>query len=767
MARPLEAPPSDRAPWWAGLLIVVAVALAYANSLSAPFVFDDLPSITENPTIRQLSAAMFSPPHGTGLTVDGRPVLNVSLALNYAVSGTSVRGYHLTNVAIHALAALTLFALVRLTLRRPAAGPTLAPFATEVALASALLWALHPLQTESVTYVVQRTESLMGLFCLFTLYAFARGWFTAAVVACALGMGTKEVMVSAPLLVLLYDRTFLSGSFRAAWARHRRVYVALAATWLLLALLVAGTGLRGGTIGSAAGVTPWDYALCQSRAIIRYLGLSLWPHPLIFDYGSDFVTFPQALPFALLDLALLAGTAWALVRRPALGFLGAWFFLLLAPTSSVLGGTRQMLAEHRVYLSLAAVVVLAVLGLRHALARRAWLLWAPLAALLGLLTVQRNTDYRSVLALYADTVAKRPQNAHAHNNLGQALLLAGRYAEAVASFQTALPLAPNRTLAHNYLAGALARLGRTAESVEHARSALQFNPNYAEARFNLGTGLLRLGQLPAAIAELETALRLQPDYAEAACNLGTALLQAGRPAEAVPRYETALRLKPDYAEAHYSLALARHQLGQFAPALEHYAIALQLRPDYPEAHNNFGVALRRVQRSAEALDHFRSAVRTRPDYAEALANLGSALLEANRLPEALPPLQAAVRLAPDNIPARFDLGTAFAASGRAAEAIPHFEAAVRAFPDNAEYRNNLGGALLEGSTRIDDAITHFTAALRLKPDSPETHCNLALALADRGDRAAALRHFAEALRLKPDYTFARDEMAKLRAAPRP
>ncbi len=773
MAPPVDAPPAERAPWWLGLVVVAAVCLAYANSLSAPFVFDDLPSVTENPTIRQLSWAMFSPPPGTGLTVDGRPVLNVSLALNYAVSGASVRGYHVTNVAIHALAALTLFGLVRRTLLRLRSGQTLAPHATELALATALLWALHPLQTESVTYVVQRTESLMGLFYLLTLYAFvrgctaapARGWFTVAVIACTLGMATKEVMVSAPLIVLLYDRTFVAGSFRAAWQQRRGLYLALAATWLLLAYLVVGTGLRGGTIGAAAGVTPWDYALSQSRAILHYLWLTLWPRALVFDYGSDFVTFAQALPFALLDLALLGGTAWALVRRPALGFLGAWFFAILAPTSSILGGTRQMLAEHRIYLSLAAVAVLVAVVLRLALGRRNRLAWSALAVLLGLLTVRRNEDYRSVLALYQDTVAKRPQNAYAHNNLGQALLLAGRYAEAVASFQTALPLSPNRTLAHNYLAGALARLGRTAESVEHARAALTFNPTYAEARFNLGTGLLRLGQFPAAVAELETALRLQPDYAEAACNLGTALLQTGRAADAIPRYETALRFKPDYAEAHYSLALARHQLGQWPAALASYTTALQLRPDYPEAHNNFGVALRRVQRTAEALDHFRAAVRARPDYAEAFANLGNALLESNRLPEAIPPLQTALRLAPSNIAAHFDLGNALATSGRAPEAIPHFEAAVRAFPDNPEYRNNLGGALLEGSTRLDDAITHFTAALRLKPSSPETHCNLGLALADRGQRADAIRHLEEALRLRPDYPFARAELVKLRAAP--
>jgi protein O-mannosyl-transferase len=365
-----EKPPSPVAPlkpsrgidWqviWALGAIVAAVFAAYASSVSAPFVFDDQLSIVENPTIRQLSLAALVPPSGQGLTVEGRPLLNLSLALNYAISGLNAWSYHLLNVAIHLLAALTLFGLVRRTL-----AALNAPASTLISLSAALLWTLHPLQTESVTYLVQRTESLMGLFYLLTLYCFARGattgnktpWFALSVVACALGMATKEVMVSAPLIVLLFDRTFIAGSFRDAWARRSRVHLALAATWLLLAVLVIGAGNRGGTIGTSAGVTWWQYAMCQARAIIHYLQLAVWPSPLIFDYGSDFVTFGEFAPFALLDLALLGLTAWALWRRPVFGFLGAWFFVILAPTTSVVGGTRQMLAEHRMYLSLAALV---------------------------------------------------------------------------------------------------------------------------------------------------------------------------------------------------------------------------------------------------------------------------------------------------------------------------------------------------------------------------------------------------------------------------
>jgi tetratricopeptide (TPR) repeat protein len=753
-----------------GLLVVIV----YANTLKVPFLFDDQGSIAENTTIQKFSLAIFSPPHG-GVTVEGRPLLNVSLALNYLWGGLDPRGYHATNIAIHLAAALIFFGLVRRTLKKVVSRFAIADQATEIAAAAALLWALHPLQTESVTYVVQRTESLMGLLYLLTLYGFVRGcdaeksrrWFTVSVVACTLGMATKEVMVSAPLMVLLYDRTFVAGSFREAWRRRRGWYLWLAASWIVLAYLVASTGLRGGTIGASAGVTWWQYAMSQSRAIVCYLGLALWPRPLIFDYGSDFVTFGEIFPYAVLDLVLLGGTAVALWRRPALGFLGAWFFLILAPTSSVVGGTRQMLAEHRMYLSLGTVAVMAAVGLHLWLGRRAWVAWSALVILLGVATVRRNEDYRSELSIYADTVAKRPGNGYARNNLGKALISAGRYTEAVEEFSAALRLSPPRTLAmaHNYLASALAKAGRLEEALKEAEIAVKLNPNYVEARYNYGNGFMRLRQPRAAIAQFEAALKLRPNYPEAQANLGVALAQAGRSAEAIGSYEEALRLNPNSSEAHYNLASAQQQLKQFTAAIENYEAALRLRPDYPEAHNNLGLILMELQRLPAAMEHYRAALKAKPDYPEALYNMGSALSQLNQWPQAVVQFEAAIRLNPNNTQAHLGLGNAFCATGRAAQAISHYEIAVRAFPNNLDLQNNLGSALVE-SGRPADAIAHFTAALRLKPDSAETHCNLAVALADQGDRAEAIRHLEEALRLKPDYAYARDLLAQLGGAPR-
>ncbi|MFI5357299.1 MAG: hypothetical protein ACHQ4G_08190, partial [Opitutales bacterium] len=250
----------------AALLIVSGVVLAYANSLSAPFVFDDLTGVVKNPSIRHLwppSEVLFGSREATG--AGGRPLVNLSLALNYALGGLDVRGYHGFNLLVHALAGLTLFGLIRRTLLRPVLAARFGAAALPLALSAALLWALHPLVTESVTCVIQRTESLSSLFYLLTLYAFARSadaaaprrWLRLSVTACLAGMATKEIVVTAPLIVLCYDRTFVGGTFREAWRQRRRYYCALGATWVLLVLLVLGNGGRGGVVGFGLGMSAW------------------------------------------------------------------------------------------------------------------------------------------------------------------------------------------------------------------------------------------------------------------------------------------------------------------------------------------------------------------------------------------------------------------------------------------------------------------------------------------------------------------------------
>jgi tetratricopeptide (TPR) repeat protein len=570
--------------------IALAAVAAYANTFGNALVFPHVADIADNPTIRHLGrlGQVLRPPTAGGLTVGGRPVLNLSLAINYALGGTAVWGYHAGNLLIHIAAALTLFGLVRRTVRGTQA--------TLVAFGVAFLWALHPLQTEAVTYIVERAESLMGLFYLFTLYAFVRWaqpgessppakiWPVLAVTSCFLGMGTKEVMVSAPVIVFLYDRTFLSGSFRTAWQTHRRLYAALASSWLVVGALALSTAKRGGTAGFGTGV-PWSaYAQTQFEAVTHYLRLAFWPRPLIFDYGAQWVRSPgEVLPSAFLVAALLALTLVGLRRRPVLGFLGVSFFAILAPTSLV-PVVVQTMAERRMYLALIPLIIVAVAVLRGALARQgasrlALPIFLALGLALGVATAARNRDYRDNVTLWGLTAAQRPDSPRAHYYFGIGLDEAGRPAAAAAEFRTALRLDPTYAEAHNRLGIEEVGAGRVPEAIAQYQEAIRDEPDFPDAHYNLGTAWAQSGRLPEAIAELREALALKPAFPDAEMNLGLALAQSDQIAEAISHYEAALRLKPDYAAAETNLGSALAVGGKLPEAIAHLQRAIRLQPD--------------------------------------------------------------------------------------------------------------------------------------------------------------------------------------------
>ncbi len=618
-----------RASLVAAAIIVLAIALAFANGFVGPFVFDDKPSIPENPTIRHLAdiAQVFSPPPTGGITVEGRPLLNASFAVSYALSGTNPWAYHLLNVLIHAGAALLLWGIIRRTLLLPIFGERFKESAAAVAFFTALLWAVHPLQTESVTYIVQRAESQASLLYLFTLYGFIRGteepgsrWLGLSVLSCLLGMASKELVVTAPFVVLLFDRTLVSGTFSAALKRRAGYYAGLFATLGLLLVLVAGTGWnRSGTIGVDVGVTPLRYALSQFRAIATYLKLAFWPNPLVFDYGVVWAHGAgDVLPYLVLVGSLGILTVIGLVRREAWGLAGLVFFAVLAPSSSLIPGNRQSIAEHRMYLPLAAVLVVFVSGVIRLLGRRAGLVLSLIALLLAVLTVRRNVDYRSIDALYKDTVEKAPLNQWAWNNYGDVLFKEGRTDEAVTYFQHSLAL----------------------------------DKNFPDALYNLGSAELSRGHTQEAIRLLKGATGKSRLEATVENNLGNAYMKEGRMFEAVTEFEKAIHAKPDLAEAHYNLANALYAQGLVRSALDHYALAAKIAPAVAEIHNNYAIALVKSGDLRGAIPELERAIALKPGDPMAEVNLGSIYANLGQMDEAIRCYRAALAISPDFAPAQ-------------------------------------------------------------------------------------------------------------------
>ncbi len=558
MARALGVKPSQ-ASFGFPLLIAAAGVLAYLNSLWAPFIFDDIPCILENPHIRRLcalSSAMSYPPQLEPLA--HRPIVCLSLALNYFWDGLNPPGYHLFNLIIHLLNALVLFGLVRRTLRTQRLRIRYSPQSHRLALAVALIWVVHPLHTQAVVCVIHRSELLVAFFLLLSLYGVVRAaesrhqgfWSTVSVASCALGMASKQIMVMAPFILLLFDRVFLSSSFRETFRRRWMLHAGLASTWLLLGwMVVSSPTLQSAGFGFEF-LTFLDNLKTQMGILVYYLRLSLWPHPLVLDYA-----WPVArgagdyLPPAALLAALLVGTLWALRRIPEIGFLGAWLFLILAPTT-FLPIPLEIAAEHRMYLPLAGIVAGMVVGAyeglaalipHHGGADRPRALVGPLlvwgiVGLLGWMTVQRIQDYRSEVSIWADTASKRPDNPTAHYNLGVALLKEGRFGETVQAFSHVLQLNPTRRIDYN---------------LEEAR-----------IHAYMGIGLAKQGKLEEAINQFTQSLRLDPRDVQTLINLGAALGQLGRYEEAVRYFGEALRLNPDDPTAHYNLGVVLEKLGR-------------------------------------------------------------------------------------------------------------------------------------------------------------------------------------------------------------
>jgi Flp pilus assembly protein TadD len=584
--------------WWRAAvpaLLVGAAAVVYWNSLPIPFLYDDQTSVVGNQSIRTLAASLSPPPHGA--PVSGRPLVNVTLAINYAAVGLDPHGYHAVNLLIHVSCALLLFGIVRRTVRE-----------TPVAAAAALLWLVHPLASEAVDYVSARTESLMALCYLSTLYAHVRArtarrpmaWNALSVAACAAGMACKESMVTAPLLVILYDAIFTDAIIHEETrsSRSRRLrqpdtspttaqwgyYAALASTWIVAAILVAANpraGSAGFSVdpGLAPPISVWTYLLNQTVMIVRYLHLAFWPRHLVLDYGlPQPMTLASAAPYAAVCVALLAATVVALVRFPGLGFLGASFFLTLAPSSSVIPIATEVGAERRMYLPLMAVTVLASIALiqlrRKAASRPSGagrqsavdsgstfadgLTTATIALVctaLGVQTFHRNTEYRTPRSLWQTVIDRRP-HGRARYNLAMALKAEGRRAEALAQLRDAVSDYPE---AHYSLGAELVAEGRSDEAIPHFEQFIRERPSHIAvlaAWTDLGIAYATRSDMPHAVKAFEQVVTMTPRNANARRNLANALLETRDFEGAIAQAQAGLALNANDAVSREILEMA-------------------------------------------------------------------------------------------------------------------------------------------------------------------------------------------------------------------
>jgi tetratricopeptide (TPR) repeat protein len=793
------------------LAFIVIGSLIYGNTLDSPFYLDDTSSIVENPHIRitEVSAKNLLRA-GTKSHSKNRPIANISFAFNYYFREYNVAGYHVFNIIIHILSGIFLFLFIEVTLN---ISPKCAEYKYNrlIAFFSAALWFAHPIQIQSVTYIVQRMNSMASMFYVLSLLCYVRGripmtrdqqlesnqkkrslrvqltsnakfscfsyvWLFGCVLSGLLALGSKQNAATLPFFIFLYEWFFFQDlSFQ--WLKR----YALRFVFVLIIIVVSGYILFIGTDSleeilfyHAQDFTMPQRLLTEFRVILYYISLILYPHPSRFSLEHDFELSLSLIEPPTTILAICAVTALIVLavylakRERLISFSILWFFGNLAIESSVIG--LALVFEHRTYLpSMFFFLPLMTITFRvfeKGLARRQWLSTAGLSSLVlvfSISTIVRNDSWKDPISFWEDCIKKSASNPRPHLNLGNVYKSRGDLTNAIECYTRAIELDPRNAKAHNNLGIVLTERGNFDEAIDHYRKSLQFAPDNARIHYNLGVALSGKRDLKGAISHYAKALHIEPDYAEAYTNMGNALAQQGKFKEATIHYEKALEINPQNAESHYNLANSLSAQEKFDKAVKHYSEALRTRPNFAEAHYELGNVLIQLRKNKEAFSHYRQALQIRPNYAAAHNRLGVLLVQNENYKEAIGHFQEVIRTQPDHAEAQNNLGVALVRQGKLDEAIASYRKAVKINPAYAKAHDNLGTALAQKGEYNGSAV-HFREALRTKghPDA-KIHNNLGIVLARQGQLSEAVFHFQEALRIKPDYASANENLKKILA----
>jgi Flp pilus assembly protein TadD len=697
------------------LAICLLTVIIYSNTFNCAFVFDDQQNITQNPyrrltelSLEKICDAAFKNPHAN------RPVANISFAVNYYLGKYNTAGYHVVNILIHLLNGILVYIFTLLTLKQAgiaapehSRSPQLST--AYISLFAALIFTAHPIQVQSVTYIVQRMNSLAVMFYLLSLILYIGGrstlirwkrWtqWSGCLLCWILALGSKEIAATLPLVLLLYEWYFFQNLSKDRLKQNLIYLIGLVVLLGLTAYMFLGSNPLDGILGSYVhrDFTLEERVLTQCRVLVFYLSLLFYPHPLRLNLLHHITTShslldPVTTLFSLLILVFLLGLAVCIAKKQRLvSFCILWFFIHLVIESSIIG--LEIIFEHRLYLPMVGLALMTAYLLFHLLsAHRTWVFIVSTAIIvsLGMATYLRNKVWQDPITLWYDVISKNPQSSRAQYNLGSDLAQQGNLTEAIDHLSEALRLKPDYTKAHNNLGSAFFKQGNLDQAANHFFAALRIQPGNSAAYYNLGLIMEKKGHPKAAAKHYLEALRIKPDFAEAHNNLGIALQAQGRLAEAVYHLSAALRIRPDYAEGHHNMGYALEMQGDVKKAIDHYLAALKIRTDDARTYNNLGVALTRLGMLKEAVRCYVEALRIKPDAAGALNNLGVLLHRQGKSKMAIDRYVAALKLKPDYAEAHNNLGIALARQGRFAEAADHFSEALRLQPDDAQARHNL------------------------------------------------------------------------------
>jgi len=762
------------------LVLMVCICFIYKNSIKGPFIFDDIPNIQDNPYIR-LSKLTLDGIIGAGFKSisHNRPVANISFALNYYFNGYNVAGYHFVNILMHIITGIILFYFIKVTLvlsnfqnikielEKNTAPPnkqnllihnsktssistpprSFIPASAEllfIPFFATFIWLVHPLQTQTVSYIVQRMNSMAAMFYILSLLLYVKarlantekkkwGLFLGCILSGILSLASKEIAATLPFFIFLYEWFFFQKA-SLKWIKLNSIYFLCI---LLLIILFAFFLLGSHPIKIILSTynhrdfTLWQRVLTEFRVVIYYISLIIFPHPtrlnLLHDFSisHSFIDPITTLLSFITILGLIIMAIWLAKRDRLLSFCILWFLGNLVIESSVIG--LEIIFEHRTYLPSMFICLLAVVVCYRYINMK-WIgvaLACIIVTVFSFWTYQRNLVWSDSITFHRDCVRKSPQKARPHNNLGEVLADQGHLAEAVTHYLEALRINPYYTEAHNNLGVVLKAQGKISEAISHYEEALRISPNYSPTHNNLGNALiLQHGVTDEAIGHFREALQINPYYAEAYSSLSVALIQMGNIDEAIDLLKKALQINPHIAATYVNLGGALMLQDKSDEAMVYFNKALQINPNLSEAHVNLGIILYNEERLDEAIAHFRKALLIGPDNDEAQFNLNKALAFLNEINVNIEKIQEDLTHKPEEPILYLQLGNMYSIKGELDKAIAQYQKAISFQPDFPEALYHLAKVHIKRNEYIK-ALSLYQEVITLLPDNPSVYYNVA------------------------------------------
>jgi tetratricopeptide (TPR) repeat protein len=722
------------------LFLATATLAVYWQVKNHAFVdFDDPAYVTENKyvhdgvNLRSVNWAFnFSFKEGKYW----HPLTWISHMLDCQLFGLRPGMHHLTNLVLHMANAILLFLVFH----------TMTGSVWRCAFVAAV-FALHPLNVDSVAWVAERKNVLSTFFWMLTLLAYTHyikqpGLYRYGLVLLLfiLGLMAKPMLVTLPFVLLLLDYWPL-GRLQFSQLKGERALafrLVLEKVPLLVLSLVtiylSALSLKHGDVLISTAEVPMNLRTANALvSYVIYIGKMIWPQNLaiFYPYPTQMLPLWQIMGSGLFLICVTVLMLWSLRRRPYLGVGWLWYLGMLFPFTGLMqGGLWPAMADRWTYVPLIGLFILIAWGGPELLAKLRFRRIGLAMLALALLSILMKTTWLQVrywsdsMTLFEHALNVTTGNYVAHNNLAICLAAQGKTSEAMSHYLEALNIKSDCVLAHNNLGALLAEHGRTTEAITHYSEALRIKPDYVEALNNLGLALTRQGRMVEAIRHYSNALRKRSDSELTHNNMGLALDKLGRTSEAINHYSEALRIKPDYKEALNNLGLAKARQGKREEAVNHYAEVLRIDPDYAEAHNNMGNALVALGKVDGAIDQYTEALRINPAYVKALNNLGLALSEKGRTTEAIENLQKALELDAQNPSLHHNLANLYKKQGELDKALHQYKKTLSIQPTNFRALNSLA-LVYAAKMEYDKALSLFKKIIELRPNNADTYYNVA------------------------------------------